>query len=153
VFPGLDVPTTPSVGQAEAVAEAVSASGGHVSGTVRLVVLPSAGSSSGALEAHLAWEVPVTGDTSAGELGAARFYVDAARAGVLAIRPGAADGAVLDERTFGSASGGPASAGGVDSSVVTGTPVTVSGTGPIGESEAADAIRTADGRVLLVDIT
>jgi Zn-dependent metalloprotease len=153
VFPGLQVNTAPTVGQAEALAQAEAASGGHVSGTVRVVVLPSSGSASGAIEAHLAWEVPVTGDVAAGGFGAARYYVDAERGGILSIRPGAADTAVL-EPVFDAASNGPIPVAQPQAqTIVSGTPLTVSGTGPIGETETAEAIRTADGRVLLVDIT
>jgi hypothetical protein len=117
------------------------------------LVGPAGGPSSGTVEGRLAWEVPVSGDVTTGGFGAAVYLIDAHAGGILGVRAGAADAAVLLPVHQGYSSVPAALASERSARGLTGEPVQVSGTGPIGEPETANALRTADGRIVLIDTT
>jgi Zn-dependent metalloprotease len=150
VFPGLAVPSDAAVPSSDAEATAVTLSGGSVSGTSTLVVLPQGAAG------VLAWEVPVAGDTVTGGLGSALYYVDATTGTLVSVRPAYADAKTLYPGMGtgkGTAPQRAAAAGAVAAAARQGQAVQVSGRGPDGTPISAWGLKTSDGKILLVDTT
>ena len=140
VFPGMSgTDIEPRITRDEAIDVAVDASQGDLDGRPRLLILPL--SDRGAL----AWEVRMAGGVGS-DLGVSIYLVDAIEGTVLAVQPGA-----LDVRPAGAAPGAPHAWG--SAAPPEGTPVEISGLGPIGEPLEGTGLLTSGGEVVLVDTT
>ena len=151
VYPGLDVSTTPGLGQRAARRAAVRLTGGTVQRRPALVVLPQG-------TGRLAWSVVVTGvDPDRGPIGLTdgTYLLDAQTGDPLDFRPGSAETRTVVSTRWSTPRQQPGvhlTASRANAQSAPGDTVEVDGRGPGGEELRANGTRVAGG-VQLLDST